>query len=167
MHTCIIKCALATFCTVVNAHLQYKVCTGHFLYSGQCTPALQSVHWPLHRWWTLNSQHTWQCFHCQCVQHTTWCTVHTRWKKYSTPPTIRCAPTTRHNCVLPTSFLRVFKQEKPDMLHDYGPDFDIDSHSPPPVNEVGSECILCDLHCKGSKASELEVAALREKLKEK
>ena len=53
------------------------------------------------------------------------------------------------------------------MLHDYGPDFDIDPHSPPPVNEVGSECILCDLHCKGSKASELEVAAIREKLKEK
>ena len=56
------------------------------------------------------------------------------------------------------------KQEKPDMLHDHGPEFDIDPHSPPPVNEVGSERILCD--CKGSKNSESEVLALREKLKE-
>ena len=57
------------------------------------------------------------------------------------------------------------KQEKPDMLHDYGPEFDIDPHSPPSVNEVGSECILRDR--KGSKDSESEVVALREKLKEK
>ena len=51
------------------------------------------------------------------------------------------------------------------MLHDYGPEFDIDPHSPPSVNEVGSECILRDR--KGSKDSESEVVALREKLKEK
>ena len=38
MHTCIIKCALATFCTVVNAHLHYKVCTGRFIDGGWCTP---------------------------------------------------------------------------------------------------------------------------------
>ena len=73
-----------------------------------------------------------------------------------------------HNTICKHIHLVVrFKQEKPDMLHDYGPEFDIDPHSPPPVNEVGSECILRDLHCKGSKDSESEVIALRVKLKEK
>ena len=68
-------------------------------------------------WCTLNFQHTWQCFHCQCVQHTTWCTVHTSWKKkYSTPVTTSCTLTTVQKVVSAHFMMQVCTNHQVDSV---------------------------------------------------
>ena len=54
---------------------------------------------------------------CACVQHTTWCTVHTSWKKIQhIPVTTRCALTTVQKVVSAHFMLQVCTNHQVDSV---------------------------------------------------